>query len=211
MKVIEPNVQIITPIDGNEILKLLEKVARTCYKSEDKITNESAKRMISMLIKNGHEAMLEHFNITVKITTDRGISHEIVRHRMASYAQESTRYCNYNKDKFNNEITVVKPSEINKSDKDVYFCWFNVCRDAENSYLKLVENGVKPEIARSVLPTCLKTELNMTANLREWRHFLKLRTDKAAHPDIRIIAIDLLKQLKKLIPIIFDDIEVEEK
>jgi len=154
---------------------------------------------------------LEHFNITVKITTDRGISHEIVRHRMASYAQESTRYCNYNKDKFNNEITVVKPSEINKSDKDVYFRWFNVCRDAENSYLKLVENGVKPEIARSVLPTCLKTELNMTANLREWRHFLKLRTDKAAHPDIRIIAIDLLKQLKKLIPIIFDDIEVEEK
>jgi thymidylate synthase (FAD) len=215
MKVIESNVEILTPINGEEILKLIEIIARTCYKSEDKITNDSAKKMIAMLIRNGHEAMLEHFNITVKFIVDRGISHEIVRHRMASYAQESTRYCSYDKDKFGNEITVIKPIEIEKySIHDIYtkeyIEWHNSCKAAEDSYFYLLNHGVKPQSARSVLPTCLKTEIVMTANLRELRHFLKLRTDKAAHPDIQHVSKMLLNKLRKLIPVVFDDITTEE-
>lgn len=209
MKIIKPSVEIMTPINGEEILKHIEKVGRVCYKSEDKITEDSSKKFVSMIIKSGHEAVIEHYNITVKFITDRGISHEIVRHRIASYAQESTRYCNYNKDKFGNELTFIKPNDIDES-SDEYLTWRLACEDAETDYLNMINNGVKPQTARSILPTCLKTEIVMTTNLREWRHFLKLRTSKAAHPDIRVIAIELLKQFKKMIPIIFDDIEVEE-
>jgi len=207
MKVIEPKVEILTVFNGEEVLKFIERIGRTCYKSEDRITEDSAKRFIDNLIKSGHESVIEHLNITVKFITDRGISHEIVRHRLASYSQESTRYCNYSKDKFGNEIAVIKPSRIAN---EQYLIWYNACLQAEKAYFDLLNIGVNPETARSVLPTCLKTELVMTMNLRELRHFLKLRTSKAAHPDIRIVAIDLLKQLQKLIPIIFYDIKVEE-
>jgi thymidylate synthase (FAD) len=220
MRVVKPNVEILTQVNGDEILKLIEQIGRLCYKSENKITEGSAKQFIQMLINNGHEAMIEHFNITVKFITDRGITHEIVRHRIASYAQESTRYCNYSNDKFGNEITIVLPSSIpcdnaNLNDPDIeyspeYYHWYYACHNAEISYFDLLEAGIKPQTARSVLPTCLKTEIVMTTNLREWRHFLKLRTSKADHPDIRILAIDLLHKLQSLIPVVFDDIEVEE-
>lgn len=214
MKIIEPKVEILTPINYENILNHIEQVGRVCYKSEDKITKGSSEKFVSMIIKNGHEAVIEHFSITVKFTTDRGITHEIVRHRLASYAQESTRYCNYSNDKFDNEITFIKPVDIQKyTINDIYskeyIEWDNACKSAEDSYFYLINHGVKPQVARSVLPTCLKTELMMTANLREWRHFLKLRTSKAAHPDIRVLAIDLLRQFQSLIPIIFDDIQVE--
>ncbi len=214
MKIIEPKVEILTPINYEDILNHIEQVGRVCYKSEDKITKGSSEKFVSMIIKNGHEAVIEHFSITVKFTTDRGITHEIVRHRLASYAQESTRYCNYSNDKFDNEITFIKPVDIQKyTINDIYskeyIEWDNACKSAEDSYFYLINHGVKPQVARSVLPTCLKTELMMTANLREWRHFLKLRTSKAAHPDIRVLAIDLLRQFQSLIPIIFDDIQVE--
>jgi thymidylate synthase (FAD) len=209
MKIVKPSVEILTPVNGDEILRLIEKIGRVCYKSEDKITDDSAKRFISIIIKNGHEAIIEHFNITVKFITDRGISHEIVRHRIASYAQESTRYCNYSNSKFGNELSFVKPVDI-KEDTYEYETWELACKDAECDYLNLVNCGIQSQIARSILPTCLKTEIVMTTNLREWRHFLKLRTSKAAHPDIRRLAIDLLNQLKSLIPIVFDDIKVEE-
>lgn len=209
MKIVEPSVEILTDINGDEILKHIERVGRVCYKSEDKITDNSAKKFVKMIIKSGHEAVIEHFNITVKFITDRGISHEIVRHRIASYAQESTRYVNYSKDKFGSEITVVKPTHISNYDES-YDDWFEGCKMAEESYFKLISDGCKPQTARSVLPTCTKTEIVMTTNLREWRHFLKLRTSKAAHPDIRIIAVDLLNKFKVMIPVVFDDINVEE-
>ena len=207
MRIIESKVEIITPIDGQAILKHIEQVGRVCYKSEDKITTDSAKMFVAGLIRKGHEAMIEHFNITVKFITDRGISHEIVRHRLASYAQESTRYVNYSKDKFGNEITVIKPSEIEEYSV-AYDLWEQACMQAENKYFQMIGSGCKPQVARSVLPTCTKTELVMTANLREWRHFIKLRGSAAAHPDIRILAKDLLTQLKEQIPVVFDDLEV---
>ena len=210
MKIIEPSVEIITLINGEEIIKHLEKVGRVCYKSEDKISDESAKKFISGIVKRGHEAVIEHFNITVKFVTDRGISHEIVRHRIASYAQESTRYCNYSKDKFCNEITVIKPVEL-KYEDDAYLDWRDGCELAEKVYFAMIDSGCKPQTARSVLPTCTKTEIMVTMNIREWRHFIKLRSSKAAHPDIRILAIDLLKQFKSKIPVLFDDIIMEEK
>lgn len=208
MKIIEPSVEIITPIDGEEIIKHIEKVGRVCYKSEDKISKESGRNFVEGIIKRGHEAVIEHYNITVKFITDRGISHEIVRHRIASYAQESTRYCNYSKDKFDIEITVVKPANLEYD--EAYLDWYDLCNHAERTYFSMLDKGYKPQVARSVLPTCLKTEIMVTMNLREWRHFIKLRSSKAAHPDIRILAIDLLKQFKEKIPVIFDDIEVEE-
>lgn len=208
MKIIEPSVEIITPVDGEEILRHIERVGRVCYKSEDKITNKSARKFIEGIIKRGHESIIEHYNITVKFITDRGVSHEIVRHRIASYAQESSRYCNYSKEKFDKEITVIKPVDLEYD--DTYLVWYDNCQYAENAYFSILEKGYKPQVARSVLPTCVKTEIMVTMNLREWRHFIKLRSSKAAHPDIRILAIDLLNQFKNSIPVLFDDIEVEE-
>lgn len=209
MRIVEPKVEIITPINGEDILRHIEKVGRVCYKSESSITDESADKFVAGIVKRGHEAVIEHFNITVKFTTDRGISHEIVRHRIASYAQESTRYCNYSKDKFSKEISVVKPVDLDCME-DAYLEWYEGCIEAEKAYFKMLDKGCKPQVARSVLPTCTKTEIMVTMNLREWRHFIKLRSSKAAHPDIRILAIDLLRQFKRSIPVIFDDIKVEE-
>lgn len=205
MRIIEPNVEVMTPLDGNQILANIEAAGRVCYKSEDKIDENSAKRFISTIIKSGHEAVLEHQNITVKFICDRGVSHEIVRHRLASYCQESTRYCNYYKDKFNKEITVIKPCFWDE-ENDNYAMWRRACELAEVYYLSLIENGATPQEARSVLPNSLKTEVVMTANLREWRHFLRLRTSKAAHPQMREVANMLLKIFKDNIPIVFDDI-----
>jgi len=212
MRIVEPKVEIITPIDGNEILKHLEQVGRICYKSEDRITSESAEQFVAGIIKRGHEAVIEHFNITVRFVTDRGITHEIVRHRIASYAQESTRYCNYNKDKFDNQISVIMPTDIkNGGDDDAKDTWLMACEFAENFYNNLIDQGCKPQTARSVLPTCTKTEIMVTMNLREWRHFIRLRAAKAAHPDMRLLALDLLRQFKESIPVIFDDIKFEEE
>ena len=208
MKIIKPYAEILTPIDGVEVLKFIEMVGRKCYKSEDKITDESAYKFVETLIKCGHEAMIEHYNVSVLFVCDRGVSHEIVRHRIASYAQESTRYCNYSKGKFDEQITVIKPCFFNYSDEnDHYDDWKIAMNQAEDRYIELVENGASPQEARSVLPNSLKAELVMTTNLREWRHFFKLRTAEGAHPQMREIAIPLLKEFKHLIPVVFDDIE----
>ena len=220
MKVINASYEILTPINGEQILKSIEKIGRTCYKSEDKITEGSAEKFVRMLVKNGHEAMIEHEAITVKFICDRGISHEIVRHRMASFAQESTRYANYSKDKFGNELTFIKPCWFKGIYSDIQQepmwysldmpidekMWLWYCYEAEKYYMKLLELGWKPEQARSILPNSLKTEIIMTANLREWRHFFKLRCDKAAHLQIRELAIPLLEEFKSKIPAVFDDI-----
>lgn len=214
MKIIDAGYEFITPIDGNIILKRIEQAGRVCYKSEDKITDESAIKFAQNIIKRGHEAVLEHCSFTVKFVVDRGVSHEIVRHRVASYCQESTRYCNYSKDKFGNEITVIRPcfwreDEDENKEHIKFAVWKRSMAEAESAYFELVRMGATPQEARAVLPNSLKTEVVMTANIREWRHFLKLRTSSAAHPQIREVAIPLLKELKKKIPVLFDDIEVE--
>lgn len=208
MKTIKAYTQIIGEINGQEILKKIEMVGRTCYKSEDKITEDSAEKFVANLIKRGHEAMLEHASFTVKFVVDRGVSHEIVRHRLASFAQESTRYCNYAKDGFGGEITFIEPCFLEEGTMELE-CWKDSCRCAEWSYFKMLECGATPEKARAVLPNSLKTEVVMTANLREWRHFFNLRAANKtgkAHPQMLEVTRPLLKELKQLIPVVFDDI-----
>ena len=213
MKIIDPYYEILTPIAlyGTIALEQIERVARTCYKSEDQITDqgESAKKLIKKLIDKGHEAMLEHSILSVKFVCDRGISHELVRHRLASFAQESTRYCNYSNDKFGKEITVIRPYFLAPNTR-AYELWKSSMQKAEHDYFLLLEVGLSPQEARSVLPNSLKTEVVMTANYREWRHFLKLRCDAPAHPQMKELTISLAKELKKRIPVIFDDILAKE-
>lgn len=210
MKIIKPYYEILTPINGEEILKFIELAGRVSYKSEDKITQDSAKIFVEKIVKNEHESVLEHFNISVRYICDRGVSHELVRHRIASYTQESTRYCNYSKDKFGNEITVIKPVYWEEG-SGLYNLWKEACLYAESSYFNLLAQGATPQQARGVLPTDLKTEIFSTMNLREWKHFFKMRTAKSAHPKMRELTIPLLTEFKSLIPIIFDNILVEER
>ena len=210
MKIIKAGYEILTEISDGGIAELqhIEKIGRVCYKSEDKITEdgESAKKFVKMIIERGHEAMIEHSSLSVKFIVDRGVSHELVRHRIASFAQESTRYCNYSKDKFDNGVTFIKPFFF---DDTKYQRWLAAMADAESAYLDLLNSGATPQEARSVLPNSTKTEIAITANYREWRNFFKLRTTKAAHPQMREVTIPLLAELKEKLPIIFDDIEAE--
>ena len=201
MQIIEPYYEIMSEIDGLSILKHIEKCGRTCYKSEDKITDDSCLRFVKMIVDRCHESVLEHYSFTVRFVCDRGVSHELVRHRIASYSQESTRYCNYGK----KGVTFIKPID-NKDDA----VWEFAMHNAEMTYLRMIDNGYTPQEARAVLPNSLKTEVVMTANLREWRTVLKQRTSKAAHPEMRRLMIPLLKELQEKIPIVFDDIEVKE-
>jgi thymidylate synthase (FAD) len=205
MKIIEPYFIIESKVDGNYILRQIEKAGRTAYKSEDKITIDSAIGFAEMINKRGHHSVIEHESVTVRVICDRGVTHEIVRHRIASYTQESTRYCNYSKGKFGSEITVIKPCFWNENDEK-FIVWKEALHQLEIAYNKLIELGASPQEARSVLPNSLKTEIVMTMNLREWKHFFKLRTSDAAHPQMREVAVPLLQEFKKLIPIIFDDI-----
>lgn len=209
MKVIKAGHEILTPIDGDEILKHIELCGRVCYKSEDKITPESAKTFVANILKRGHESVLEHYDISVRFICDRGVSHEIVRHRIASYSQESTRYVNYSAGKYGGDIAFIKPCFWSE-DSPHLAAWERAMKCAEEIYNLMIENGCTPQEARSVLPNSLKTEIICTMNLREWRHFFKLRTAKAAHPQMREVTIPLLVEFKQLIPIVFDDIEVTE-
>lgn len=208
MRTIKPQVSIESYVDGDYILKQIELAGRTSYKSEDKITPDSAKDFVKMINDRGHLSVIEHQSVTVRIICDRGVSHEIVRHRLASYTQESTRYCNYTKGKFGSEITVIEPCFWSQDDEK-YQIWKKTIEQIEASYNKLIELGAAPQEARSILPNSLKTEIVMTMNLREWHHFFTLRTSKAAHPQMREVAIPILKEFQELIPVVFDDIIVE--
>jgi len=208
MRIINPAFEIMGNINSGEILRNIESYGRVCYKSEGMITEDSAIPFIRRILKSGHESVIEHEKVTVKIICDRGVTHEIVRHRIASYSQESTRYCNYSKDKFGNELTFIKPC-FWPEDSQEYKIWEEQMQMVENNYIKLIELGVLPEQARSILPNSLKTEIVVTMNLREWRHFFKLRTSKRAHPQMREIAIPLLQKMKELLPVIFEDIELD--
>ena len=194
--------------DGDQMLANIAAAGRVCYQSESK-SDDAA--FVRKRIKQGHESVLEHEKISVRIICDRGVSHELVRHRIASYSQESTRYCNYSKGKFGSELTFIRPYWDDRSIRAEMIrlraCWQEACLNAEWSYKKMIDAGCTPEAARAVLPNCLKTEIVMTANLREWRHFFKLRCAPAAHPDMRIIANMLLTAFKDVVPVVFDDIE----
>lgn len=209
MRIVDAGFEIIDEINGEVVLQKIEKIARVCYKSEDKIKEGSAEKMIKALVSRGHEAMLEHFSFSVKFTVDRGVSHEIVRHRVASFAQESTRYCNYGK---SGDVSFIKPCYL-EYDTPAFDNWVEAMMKAEKSYIDMLSDGYTPQEARAVLPNSLKTELVMTANLREWRHFFKLRavgvTGKP-HPQMLEVAVPLLEECKKLIPVVFDDLEVSE-
>jgi thymidylate synthase (FAD) len=205
MKIIRPLFETIGKVDGNAIVRHIEKCGRVCYKSEDKITDDSAEKFVAGIIKRGHEAVLEHASITVRFVCDRGVSHEIVRHRLASFCQESTRYCNYSQGKHGGEITVIRPVYLEEG-TSAWDDWVGSCKAAEKTYFQMLNFGCSPQEARAVLPNSLKTEVVMTANLREWRHFLKLRTDNAAHPQMRELARPLLCTMQALVPVVFDDI-----
>jgi len=201
MKIVAPSVNLLWITENPE--QQIEAAGRVCYKSEDKITNESAGKFVKMLTNSGHHAMIEHAVASFKIVTDRGITHEIVRHRLVSYAQESTRYCNYSKDKFGNECTFIQPPDLSFAQTQI---WRTACLEAEKNYFNMIEEGCAPQIARSVLPNCLKTEIVMMANLREFRHFIKLRGAQAAHPQIRVIAYGIWLILMEHAPNVFGDL-----
>ena len=225
MKLVKQGHQILSrvSIDGIEELQRIEVAGRTCYKSEERITpdGESAKRFVKMIIDNGHEAMLEHSSLSVKFICSRGVSHEIVRHRLFSFAQESTRYCNYSKGKFGGECTFIVPPDQEWSVNTAEYCdneewglvdddtqgiWYDALLIAETDYMCLLKAGWTPQQARDVLPNALKTEIVVTGNYREWRHFFKLRCDEKAHPHIRLLAQETLEDIKLRIPVVFDDL-----
>lgn len=211
MQAIKAYTQIYNDFDGQKMLEKIEQVARTCYKSEGKIQEGSAAKMVASLIRSGHEAMLEHASVTVKFVVDRGISHELVRHRLASFAQESTRYCNYSKDDFGSEITFIIPEYLEYKSEG-WNIWKESMKQAEDAYFKMLDFGLSPQQARAVLPNSLKTEVVMTANLREWRHFFKLRalgTTGKPHPQMLEVTVPLLEDMKNLIPVVFDDLVVK--
>ena len=208
MKIIKPSVQLEDEIDSQRIMKKIERIGRVCYKSEGNINEESAEKFISNIINRNHVSVIEHESISVRIICDRGVTHEIVRHRIASYSQESTRYCNYSNDKFGNELTFIKPCFFDEGSEG-YEIWEKSMQNIENEYMELIEVGAKPQEARSILPNSIKTEIVMTMNLREWRHFFLLRCDKAAHPQMREVAYMILDIFKEKLPLLFDNI-VEE-
>lgn len=207
VRIIKPEFLFEDTFDGMQLIKSIERYGRTCYKSEKNITDTSAQQFVRKIISNGHESVLEHEKITVRIICDRGVSHEIVRHRIASYSQESTRYCNYSQNAFGGELTFIEPCFWNEpADVKKRILWEQAVQYAEKTYLTLLQNGATPEEARSVLPNSLKTEIVVTMNLREWRHFFLLRASVRAHPQMREIALKMLEQFKIRIPVVFDDL-----
>lgn len=205
VKIVNPSIEVITPLDGDYILKHLERCARNCYKSEDKITADSAQKMIKKLIDLGHEAMIEHFSITVKLTTDVGAYKDLTRHRHASFAIESTRFCNYSKGKYGNELTFMRPSNMEEG-TPVYNIWYQAMLDIEKHYLNMAAEGAAVDQLRMLLPHSTKADVFMTANLREWRHIFKLRCAPATHPSVREIMTMLLNEFRSKLPVLFDDI-----
>ncbi len=206
MKIIEPSVELVEDFDAAAIMKKIERAGRVCYKSEGNIKDDSAEKFIRGIIKRGHESVIEHATVSFKIVCDRGVTHELVRHRIASYSQESTRYCDYSAGKFGGDLTFIKPCFWQDDDEN-FLLWKETMAQLEKNYLTLRANGAKPEEARSILPNSLKTEIFVTMNLREWRHFLKLRTAKAAHPQMREVALKIYQILVEKLPAVFDDLK----
>lgn len=200
MRIIPPSWEFMVEPDGKAMLKHIEAAGRVCYKSEDRITDESAEKFVAHAIKIGHHSIIEHANVSVRIICDRGVTHELVRHRLASFSQESTRYCNYGKDKFDGQVTFIEPTfELNDLDRSLLSL-------IESHYLLRLENGLTPQEARYFLPNGLKTEIIVTCNVREWRHIFAMRTSPKAHPQIREITQDMLEEFQEKMPVLFDNI-----
>ena len=207
MKIIEPSVELAEDFDAAAVMKKIERAGRVCYKSEGNITDDSAEKFIRGIIKRGHESVIEHASVSFKIICDRGVTHELVRHRIgASYSQESTRFCDYSAGKFGGELTFIKPCFWSEDDEN-FRLWLSTMELLEKNYLAMRAGGAKPEEVRSILPNSLKTEIFVTMNLRELRHFLKLRTAKAAHPQMRQVALKIFDILNEKLPAIFGDIQ----
>jgi len=214
MILVKPKFEILACTD--EPLKLIELAGRTCYKSENLITGDSSEKFVEMVAKRGHLSVIEHASITVRFVIDRSFSHELVRHRLAAYSQESTRYCSYAKEKFGSQITFVIPPWV-KIEPGEYFInentgesfdfasheWLEAMAFSERTYMELIKLGWKPEQARSVLPNSLKTEIVMTANFREWLHVFDQRCSQAAHPQMREIMIPLRDECLRRWPAVF--------
>lgn len=212
MLIEKANVEVISNNSYPNMIQNIERIGRVCYKSEDKIKEGSAENFIKGIIKRGHESVIEHESISVRFVCDRGVSHEIVRHRIASYSQESTRYCNYAQEKYGEQITCIdiasgfKYDLDNENERKKYEIWLNAMKNAEESYFKMIELGASPQEARSVLPNSLKTEIVATMNIRGWRNFFKLRTSKASHPQFREVACMVLQLFVESYPIFFEDL-----
>jgi len=214
MKTVKARVELLEPIDRMRTLKILERIGRVAYKSEDKITDQSAASFIGMIVKRGHFSVLEHISVTVHVICDRGVSHEWVRHRLAAYTQESTRYCNYAKDKHDGQITFIEPEFMWNGQPGVEAgsvgqkedLWVRTVSEIEDNYLSLIALGATPQAARSILPNSLKTEFYATMNLRSWLHFFELRTAPGAHPQMREVAIPLQKKFQEVLPEIFGEV-----
>lgn len=209
MIIIKPQVLVPLPEIEEQLLGKLERYARVCYKSEERMGDGPNPQFLKGILSRGHESVIEHEKITVMFVCDRGITHEIVRHRIGSYSQESTRYCNYSQDKFGREITVIEPYYL--KDPAAYAVWENACEQAEKAYMEMLAMGSSPQEARAILPTCLKTEIVVTYNIREWRHFFALRCSGGAHPQMRQVAIPLLRLFQERIPVLFEQIEYDQK
>jgi thymidylate synthase (FAD) len=207
MRILKPRWLIESNISDTAVssmIQLIERCGRTCYKSEDKITPDSARAFLRMITDRKHLSVFDHVFITVRFQFDRGISHQMVRQRIgAGYSQESTRYCNYSKAKFGGEISVIKPNWLTG---EAEHAWYKAVLYAENRYFEMLSKGVAPQIARSVLPTCLKTEIATTYDFTAWRHFFEERTAPDAHPQIREVARPLLAAFRRVIPVVFDDV-----
>jgi thymidylate synthase (FAD) len=208
MRIVEPWIKV-EKFDGKEIMRRIERACRTCYRSEDKITEDSYKNLLKNCINRGHESVLEHEKITVRIYNDIGSYKDLTRHRFASFSVESTRYCSYDKDKYGNEIAFINPVYI--EDKEMYETWKKTMQEIENGYVKMKQMGATTDMCRELLPHSTAAEYTMTANIREWKHILSLRANNHVHPAIRQVMIPLLKLFKEEMPEIFDDVQYDEE
>ena len=207
MIIVQPSYRIEKISDGNDILLSIEKAGRTCYKSEDKISSDSSYKFVkNLLLRNPpHLSVIEHESMTIRFVCNRGFTHELVRHRLVSFSQESTRYVNYSKGKYGGDIQIINQHFENTTQRVL---WMKACRECEDAYMKLISSGVKPESARSVLPICLKTEIVATANMRQWGHILYQRISQKAHPQMRELMVPLWNELRYKVPLIFDNLEI---
>ena len=208
MRIVEPWIKV-EKIDGKKIMKRIERACRTCYRSEGKITEDSYKKLLTNCITRGHESVLEHEKVTVRIYSDVGSYKDLTRHRFASFSIESTRYCSYDKDKYGNEIAFMDP--VYMEDKETYEIWKKTMQEIENGYLKMKELGATTDMCREILPHSTAAEYTMTANIREWKHILALRTTNHVHPSIRQVLIPLLRYFKDEMPEIFAEVEYDEE
>ena len=207
MRIVEPWIKV-EKIDGKKIMKRIERSCRTCYRSEGNITEDSYKKLLANCITRGHESVLEHEKVTVRIYSDVGSYKDLTRHRFASFSVESTRYCSYDKDKYGNEIAFMNPAGY-MEDKELYEIWKETMQEVEKRYIKMKELGASTDMCRELLPHATAGEYTMTANIREWKHILSLRTTKHVHPAIRQVLIPLLKYFQEEMPEIFSDVEYD--